>query len=528
MTIGEGFTNVTLSDVLRIFCHFSLSQPGVWSTMSEQSTMHDTPQLNKCRLTHMRSIDLINMPSAASSVPATGVTSAPSNDFISTSSHQPKIKIISSKKRHSLKKRLSRTDSTMTVLTTDPLTFPLTLPVDMRSRQDHNPSPPIKVEDHNDMKKTDRHLSFSGFVHNYITHIKRDSMHQDESTTCTNVNNSSSSCPNLIDEEDIMPIAKTKVRFTKSSEGYLGYRSPAGSSSNPSLEDPSSNRLTVPDMFTTSFTHSMPSTVDPDIGCDEQGQKTLRRSYRHSAPELMRAEQGPTLVKSQSKPGLMKSLSDTPEWHCNSQDFIMLDPPKIRPRSADDGQPRMAQILDYLFLGNIESAYSQRGLCKKGITSIVDLSNCPPEKLFSHKRSQVPCSCGRDTRHLKAFLRLNVSEDDASEIESDMEQINIFIEGAHKNDKKVLVHCYTGAGLSVVAIIQYLMRHRNMNLRKAYSMVMKHRTDIDIPQVFKDLLQKLEKDLIEPECQSLCFDSNSPEPSHLPMEAWTSTDSSEI
>ena len=264
----------------------------------------------------------------------------------------------------------------------------------------------------------------------------------------------------------------------------------------------------MPNIFTTSHTRSA----------------SPRRSYRHSAPELAAnsalLDTGDQLKR---RPSLIKSLSDTPPRLTSSQQLTgqegcVSDPPK----------PRVAKVLDYLYIGNGEAVDNERLMCRWFITSIIKLTDVEEytnEETVNTGRVRGPCPCGSDTRHMKTTLRLSVSS--PSEFEGYLEQINKFIDGARKANKRVLVQCVTGNSLSVVAVMQYLMAFRCMNLRKAYSLVMKTMSDLYIAPVYRDMLQRLEKMLLSPEDQSLCFDTENTS-SFVPMEAWTSSPSPPI
>ena len=183
--------------------------------------------------------------------------------------------------------------------------------------------------------------------------------------------------------------------------------------------------------------------------------------------------------------------------------------------------PQLGQIITGLFMGNVESAYCERLLCKNKITSIVDLTGCPPEAIPAHKRSSVPCTCGVEKQHLRATLRICLEECSVQELEENLQKVSKYIEGAIQNKKGTLVYCYYGNRWSAIAIIYYLIKSNAMTLRKAYSMVMMHRSDIELDGGMKGFLQKLERKLVSPEDQSLSFDVVlNQNTAILPKEAW--------
>ena len=367
------------------------------------------------------------------------------------------------------------------------------------------------------------------------------------SKTATHV---STSCPNLV--QDLTPSGKGKVRITRSTDGRdSGDSTRRSGASSAGSERSQRKLLTVPNIFVTSFTHSSDTPTRTttrqeslDSVTSEPEFKTPmppggpQSRYRHSAPEL---SSSPLFsywerLRESVKPGLRKALSETPSlpskfndaigWSATTTSGATQNPEKSPTRRSLLNEPRIAKVLSYLYIGNLETSYDERLTCRLGIRSVIDLSNVTPEDVPSIKRRHAPCMCGHDERHLKATLRLGLAEADGADMHVSFDQINKFIEGARRAGKKVLVVCWTGNSVSALAVMQYLMVHQGCNLHKAYSMVMRQGSDLDLSPGYQLLLQTLEKQLLPTEEQSLCFDQTSPA-KHLTREAWT-TDESDI
>uniref|UniRef100_A0A8C2U8A8 protein-tyrosine-phosphatase n=1 Tax=Coturnix japonica TaxID=93934 RepID=A0A8C2U8A8_COTJA len=142
--------------------------------------------------------------------------------------------------------------------------------------------------------------------------------------------------------------------------------------------------------------------------------------------------------------------------------------------------PIIAQITDYIYLGNLNAAYSGRALCTNGIDNIIDMSSLPR---FRHNWSRLRV----DTQ---AFLHGNRHE---------IRQpcflvINECIEALMEKGKRVLIHCRDGYSLGPTCVIQYLMVKHSMRLLAAYELV-RARYPLKIQECHQDLLVGLEMSL---------------------------------
>ena len=445
----------------------------------------------------------------------------------------------------SVKKKLTRTDSTFMVVTCDPDNlalkiepssydediFPESLledpkeaanlfsqtPPETEDISRSSRSPPILVSEHVEASKhpsASRQGSLIGTNKGMHWRVERQ-------LSLPNSN----SCPNLIKGTKALDVGfvKQKLRSTRSSDARLSDKSRP---SDRSRSAPTTHLLTVPDIFTTSF-----QTAGQCHGNIEDVHKldrsSGRKSHRHSAPELSSLLDSNGKCESQ-RAGAVKSLSDNPPRDVRARLQTLSDNRIKMFQSVDDPKPPpppfrpiLGQVVEGVFLGNVESTFCEIILCKHNIGSIVDVSGCPPDAVPEHKRSNIPCPCGNYSRHLQASLRLCLAEANPSELRRMLEKTNKFIDGARNKDKGALVNCYYGNHWSVLVVIYYLMTTRGMNLRKAYSVVMMHRSDLELTSENKQFLQQVEKTVFDPTEQSLCFElASDNNTALLPREAW--------
>jgi hypothetical protein len=238
--------------------------------------------------------------------------------------------------------------------------------------------------------------------------------------------------------------------------------------------------LTVPDVFVTSRTHSnitkrdirVQSSSSPDLGGRDPRRQAQQKRQQFK--------------KSQS---LSLCIFECLESDCKGY----------------FKDANISQILDFLFIGNIESAYNEHLLCRLRVDRVVDLSNRRPDEVPSKKKSICPCTCPSKTVHSRAKLCINVDDIDEEGIDVYFREINIFLEGARKTNKKVLIASYFGKSRSAVVTIQYLMAFHGMDLRRAYNWVKTRRACIDINPGFQTILETLEEQFYPGRMKSMQF-----------------------
>lgn len=165
-----------------------------------------------------------------------------------------------------------------------------------------------------------------------------------------------------------------------------------------------------------------------------------------------------------------------------------------------------SQILDFLFMGNIETAYNEHLLCKLNIESIVDISNLEPHQIPRHRKSDCPCTCALETSHPRARLWLGVNDSESTDMLPYFEDISTFIEAARRKDKNVLVHSLNGNSRAVCAVIQYLMKYHDMTLRRAYNLVKRRWPTINMNFRFQNSLEIWERRLLPGVQPSMTFE----------------------
>ncbi|XP_051885472.1 uncharacterized protein LOC127577877 [Pristis pectinata] len=173
------------------------------------------------------------------------------------------------------------------------------------------------------------------------------------------------------------------------------------------------------------------------------------------------------------------------------------------PEQLQYSEPVIAKVTEYIYVGNLNAAYSGRILCKNNIDSIIDMSNLPGELNIC----LIPCTCSKNVKHSWSRLKVNINdflnEDVFPLKEHCFEDINGCISASAEKQKRVLVHCRDGYSLAPTCIIQYLMLKQNMHLMTAYEFV-RSKYPLNIKECHQNLLVTLEKSLRpgkkDPEC----------------------------
>ncbi|XP_022248540.1 dual specificity protein phosphatase 8-like [Limulus polyphemus] len=153
--------------------------------------------------------------------------------------------------------------------------------------------------------------------------------------------------------------------------------------------------------------------------------------------------------------------------------------------------PDIGQILDFLFIGSIEAAYNDSLLNKFKVRSVVDVSNVDFTDVSSYRKAISPSQ----TQNFRTRLCIGLSQEGRDNISVFFDDVNKFIEGARKANRKVLVHCFRGRSRGPAMIVQYLMQFHGMNLDNAHRFICEKWPRVDIhPNYFKKLRQ-LDKNL---------------------------------
>ncbi|XP_075884906.1 uncharacterized protein LOC142890041 [Nelusetta ayraudi] len=176
-----------------------------------------------------------------------------------------------------------------------------------------------------------------------------------------------------------------------------------------------------------------------------------------------------------------------------------LPPPATpTPQHFQHAEPLISRVTDYIYVGNLNAAYSGRTLCRNNIDSVIDMSGVPGEP--PPAISLVPCTCSRGARHCWSRLKVDIS----SLEQRCFHDINECIEASAGKRRRVLVHCRDGFSLAPTCVIQYLMVRRNMRLLAAYELL-RARHPVNIGERHQDLLVGLEGALrpgggVHPDC----------------------------
>ena len=294
------------------------------------------------------------------------------------------------------------------------------------------------------------------------------------------------SCPNLL-RQPSPPLNQTTLQDNSTSVKLLtrmGRKNGGGLR----VEQTSPQRLVVPNVFVTSFTHS------------QSGGPPMQQS--NSAPNLA----GTRLRGDDQKPALVKSYSDGPV--ATAHDLAGINDIEEITLKEHFRNDHMSQVLEFMYVGSVESAYNSHLLCQLNITSVIDISNMLPEDIPSERKSNCPCLCGNVIKHSRAKLSIGVNEMNSGDLENYFDEMNKFIEGARKNGRSILLHCYYGNCRAPAAAIQYLMTYCGMSLRKAFFLLKRHRHSVELRKDVQFTLQRLEMKLNRSSTSTKDFDTD--------------------
>lgn len=203
---------------------------------------------------------------------------------------------------------------------------------------------------------------------------------------------------------------------------------------------------------------------------------------------------GSKKLRRRPRPGSIKTSPETPEPKPNG------------PEHFQYSEPVISKVTDYIYVGNVNAAYSGRMLCRNNIDSIIDMSNLPGETCLS----LIPCTCSRGTKHSWSRLKVDIAdpgelgEDFTGQHQRCFDAINECIDASAGKRKRVLVHCRDGFSLAPTCVIQYLMIRHNMRLIAAYELL-RAKHPVNIQECHQNALVSLERSLrpgeiTDPEC----------------------------
>lgn len=286
------------------------------------------------------------------------------------------------------------------------------------------------------------------------------------------------SCPDFHQEDSLLP--KEQSVRPKSANVDATREETVTVSKNPHINN---NNLLSPrspkfDLFTTSFTHSIPkeqcrSAQDLQKNSVNLFKQKLKRSYSDQ-PNISKSPSPLLALRAEKGSNLSLNISNCLQSKMFRNEYV-------------------SQLLDYLYIGSVEAAYNEPLLCKLKIDSIVDMSNMSAAQVPSNKKLHCPCLCGNEARHFRSRLIIRLDDKEDEDIEQYCDEINKFIESAKRCGRRVLIFSYHGNSRAPAAAIQYMMKHEEFLLRQAYNLVKNQRPSVEINQGFQDTLEALER-----------------------------------
>ncbi len=136
------------------------------------------------------------------------------------------------------------------------------------------------------------------------------------------------------------------------------------------------------------------------------------------------------------------------------------------------------KILSNLYLGSSFNAYDIEQINKLNINVIINVT----EEIDNFYESNLKL-----TYYKYPIADNNV--DNISEILSDSFEI---ISSHINSADKILVHCYMGASRSASVVINYLIKHKNMNWKEAKDFVISKRPIVNLSETFASTLKQVQ------------------------------------
>lgn len=156
----------------------------------------------------------------------------------------------------------------------------------------------------------------------------------------------------------------------------------------------------------------------------------------------------------------------------------------------------VCEVFEYLYMGNIESAYNLNLLCRLNIGYIIDVSNIEPHKVPKNKRSDCPCLCSSETAHSRVRMTLSIDENSQADLLPYFKDVNDFITSAKSCKKCVLIHSFHGRNRCAVFVTQYLMMLKKIDLATAERLVASMMPNVKITDNFYKSLKRWENSLL--------------------------------
>eukprot|EP01010_Urceolus_cornutus_P000715 NODE_1228_length_1019_cov_350.536082_g942_i0.p1 GENE.NODE_1228_length_1019_cov_350.536082_g942_i0~~NODE_1228_length_1019_cov_350.536082_g942_i0.p1 ORF type:complete len:266 (+),score=64.39 NODE_1228_length_1019_cov_350.536082_g942_i0:121-918(+) len=142
----------------------------------------------------------------------------------------------------------------------------------------------------------------------------------------------------------------------------------------------------------------------------------------------------------------------------------------------------MSQILPNLFLGTRQGACHLQTLVEQGITHILNVTIDAPNAFET----------------IMEYKQIPMMDDNKQSLLEFFPAAHAFIDDAHANKKKVLVHCHQGLSRSPSFVIAHLMYSKNWTLARALTFVKERRPKVLPNWNFFTQLSEYEKQLLGP------------------------------
>ena len=149
-------------------------------------------------------------------------------------------------------------------------------------------------------------------------------------------------------------------------------------------------------------------------------------------------------------------------------------------KTAYIGQLHTKEIIDGLYLGNLDASNNHEFLQSESISVILNVCETPNKKYENIEYHHFPLvdePTENIYKHFKTFFEI--------------------IDNALKEKKKILVHCFAGVSRSGTVIIGYIMHSQHITLKEAYQIARRKKRDISPNRGFWNQLCVYELELLK-------------------------------
>ena len=147
-------------------------------------------------------------------------------------------------------------------------------------------------------------------------------------------------------------------------------------------------------------------------------------------------------------------------------------------------------IIGNIFLGSEKCAADFNFIQKHNISKILVVGSL--------------IECHFEENPFLTYKVIQLLDESSQNIRASFEECFGFIQESLASNENILIHCVAGMSRSATIVIAFLMKHRNLSLRKAFDFVQNKRPIINPNFGFMKQLRNFEEELQSQRCWQIC------------------------